>query len=186
MEPSVYSNNVPCFCITLKNLTITLELGRIRTWRFPAFSALLMEFSASLRTLVLTILPNCRFSTRWWEVRYLAQPGEIYVSFREQWAGRVPLAKGSSAHIENGGGYRKWERKSIWLEHLHAECDTAIMIRNLKNVPRGVQWVLDVRWWVSYSFDLIKKLTDHSARVKRTTVRLNPDWNTPYSVVASE
>lgn len=83
MEPSVYSNNVPCFCITLKNLTITLELGRIRTWRFPAFSALLMELSASLRTLVLTILPNCRFSTRWWEVRYLAQPGEIYVSFRE-------------------------------------------------------------------------------------------------------
>lgn len=42
--------NVPCFCITCKNLTMTLELGRMRTCRLPAFSALLMELSASLST----------------------------------------------------------------------------------------------------------------------------------------
>lgn len=35
---------------------MTLEDGRIKTWRFPAFSALLMDLSASLRTEVLTIL----------------------------------------------------------------------------------------------------------------------------------
>ena len=48
--------HIPCFCITLKNLTITLLLGRIMTWRFPAFSALLIELRASLRTEVRTIL----------------------------------------------------------------------------------------------------------------------------------
>lgn len=35
---------------------MTLELGRIRTWRLPAFSALLMELSASLRTDVRTMM----------------------------------------------------------------------------------------------------------------------------------
>lgn len=48
--------HIPCFCMTLKNLTMTLEEGLIRTWRLPAFSALLMDLSASLRTEVLTIL----------------------------------------------------------------------------------------------------------------------------------
>lgn len=48
--------HIPCLCITLKNLTMTFELGRIRTWRFPAFSALLMALSASFKTLVLTML----------------------------------------------------------------------------------------------------------------------------------
>jgi hypothetical protein len=47
---------VPCFCMTDRNLMITLELGRIMTWRLPAFSALLMDLSASLSTDVLTIL----------------------------------------------------------------------------------------------------------------------------------
>jgi hypothetical protein len=37
---------------------MTLELGRIRTCRFPDFSALLMALSASLRTEVLTILSD--------------------------------------------------------------------------------------------------------------------------------
>jgi len=41
--------------MTFKNLTMTFELGLISTWRFPAFSALFMLFSASLRTEVLTI-----------------------------------------------------------------------------------------------------------------------------------
>lgn len=35
---------------------MTLELGRMSTWRLPVFSALLMAFRASLSTLVLTIL----------------------------------------------------------------------------------------------------------------------------------
>lgn len=43
---------------------MTLELGLIRTWRLPAFSALLMALSASLRTEVLTILAiGTRFSS---------------------------------------------------------------------------------------------------------------------------
>jgi hypothetical protein len=33
--------------MTLRNLTITFEEGRIMTWRFPDFSALLMALSAS-------------------------------------------------------------------------------------------------------------------------------------------
>jgi hypothetical protein len=48
--------DVPCFCMTARNLTMTLEEGRMRTWRLPAFSALFMALSASLRTEVLTIL----------------------------------------------------------------------------------------------------------------------------------
>ena len=46
----------PCFCMTLKNLTMTFELGRIMTCLLPAFSALLMLLRASLSTLVRTIL----------------------------------------------------------------------------------------------------------------------------------
>lgn len=49
-------HDIPCFCMTLRNLTMTLELGRTRTWRLPAFSALLIALSVSLRTEVLTIL----------------------------------------------------------------------------------------------------------------------------------
>lgn len=45
----------PCFIMTVKNLMTTLELGRIRTWRFPRFSALLMHFKASARTLTRTM-----------------------------------------------------------------------------------------------------------------------------------
>lgn len=41
---------------------MTLELGLIRTWRLPDFSALLMALSASLRTEVLTILAVVRDS----------------------------------------------------------------------------------------------------------------------------
>lgn len=49
-------SHIPCFCMTCRNLTMTLEEGRIRTWRLPAFSALLMLLRASLRTEVRTIL----------------------------------------------------------------------------------------------------------------------------------
>jgi len=44
--------------MTLKNLTMTFELGLIMTWRFPVFSALLMALSASLRTDVLVIFAS--------------------------------------------------------------------------------------------------------------------------------
>jgi|EP01046_Picozoa_sp_COSAG06_P004771 hypothetical protein len=33
------ASDAPCFIITCRNLTITLELGRMSTWRFPRFSA---------------------------------------------------------------------------------------------------------------------------------------------------
>ena len=39
---------------------MTLELGRIRTWRLPAFSALLMLLRASWRTEVRTMVAVCR------------------------------------------------------------------------------------------------------------------------------
>jgi hypothetical protein len=46
------SSNVPWRCMTVRNFTITLELGRMSTWRLPALSALLTEFRASFKTLV--------------------------------------------------------------------------------------------------------------------------------------
>jgi hypothetical protein len=47
---------IPCFCMTERNLMMTLELGRIMHCLLPAFSALLIVLRASLRTEVLTIL----------------------------------------------------------------------------------------------------------------------------------
>ena len=47
--------DLPCLCMTWRNLTMTLEDGLMRTCLFPAFSALLMAFRQSLRTEVLTI-----------------------------------------------------------------------------------------------------------------------------------
>lgn len=41
--------------MTVKNLTMTFDEGRMRTCRFPRFSALMMFLSASLRTEVLTM-----------------------------------------------------------------------------------------------------------------------------------
>ena len=46
--------------MTFKNLTMTFELGRMRTCSLPDFSALLMLFRASFRTDVLTILTGGR------------------------------------------------------------------------------------------------------------------------------
>ena len=48
--------NKPCFCMTIRNLMMTLEEGLIITCLFPLFSALYMLFRASFRTLILTIL----------------------------------------------------------------------------------------------------------------------------------
>ena len=48
--------NLPCFIITFRNLMITLEQGRINTCLLPDFSALLIDFNASLNTLIRTIL----------------------------------------------------------------------------------------------------------------------------------
>jgi hypothetical protein len=41
--------------MTMRNLMITFEEGRIMTCLFPRFSALYILFNASLRTLTLTI-----------------------------------------------------------------------------------------------------------------------------------
>lgn len=51
---------LPCFCMTDKNLTMTLEEGRTRTCLFPRFSALLMLFKQSFKTETLTILENAQ------------------------------------------------------------------------------------------------------------------------------
>ena len=45
----------PWRCITCRYLTMTLEQGRIRTWRLPAFSALFSVFNASASTLMRTM-----------------------------------------------------------------------------------------------------------------------------------
>lgn len=36
------ATDVPCFCMTWRNLITTLDTGRTRTWRLPRFSALYM------------------------------------------------------------------------------------------------------------------------------------------------
>lgn len=71
---------------------MTLEEGRIRTWRLPAFSALLMLLRASLRTEVRTILAVlcvCEGDSQFGqEMRYL--PAE-----------NVMLALGGSKSVES-------------------------------------------------------------------------------------
>merc|ERR1719228_2386309 len=54
---STHSNSpmYPCFIITVKNLTMTLELGRMRTCLLHRFSALLMLLRASANTFMRTI-----------------------------------------------------------------------------------------------------------------------------------
>lgn len=47
---------IPCFCITMRNLMMTLEEGLIITWRFPLFSALYILLRASFKTLTLTMI----------------------------------------------------------------------------------------------------------------------------------
>lgn len=49
------NENIPCFCMTRKNLMITLEEGLIKTCLLPVFSALLIAFKASAKTEVLVI-----------------------------------------------------------------------------------------------------------------------------------
>ena len=48
--------HLPCFIITVRNRTMTLEHGLIRTWRLPLFSALLILLRASARTFMRTIM----------------------------------------------------------------------------------------------------------------------------------
>lgn len=85
-------SHIPCFCMTCKNLTMTLDEGRIKTWRLPAFSALLMLLRASLRTEVRTILSvlcGCEGDSQFGqEKRYL--PTE-----------KVMLAFGGSKSVES-------------------------------------------------------------------------------------
>jgi len=55
---SMISNSpmYPCFIITVRNWTMTLEHGLMRTWRLPLFSALLMLLIASARTFIHTMV----------------------------------------------------------------------------------------------------------------------------------
>ena len=55
---SMISNSpmYPCFYMTLRNLTTTLETGPIKTCFLPAFSALTIVFKQSASTFTLTIL----------------------------------------------------------------------------------------------------------------------------------
>ena len=46
----------PCFIICCRNLTMTLDAGRMRTCRFPRFSALKSERRQSLSTEILMCL----------------------------------------------------------------------------------------------------------------------------------
>lgn len=58
-KPRMRTNapDLPCFIITVRNRTMTLEHGLMRTWRFPRFSALLMLLRASARTFMRTMVP---------------------------------------------------------------------------------------------------------------------------------
>lgn len=59
--PALWSSTIsnspmyPCFIITVKNLTITFEQGRISTCLLPRFSALWIDFRASLNTFIRTM-----------------------------------------------------------------------------------------------------------------------------------
>ena len=59
---------LPCFCMTRRNFTTTLETGRTRTCRFPHFSAFTMLFRQSAIAPIFTIV-SWVLSTL---VRYLA------------------------------------------------------------------------------------------------------------------
>ena len=96
----------------------------MRTWRFPDFSALLMALSASLRTLVLTMLADVRFSARWQEVRYLCGRQKIHISLTAQ---RVPLGQGSSVHVA-----ARAERE----EHLRSMTRALKAWNDSYNIPR--------------------------------------------------
>ena len=48
----------PCFIMTVRNLTMTLDAGLMRTCLLPLFSALLMAIKASLSTFIRTISVN--------------------------------------------------------------------------------------------------------------------------------
>ena len=62
VTPSAFSQitkkrrTIPCFCITVRNLTITLEQGLIKAWRFPFLSAFVKVLRASLRALTRTMV----------------------------------------------------------------------------------------------------------------------------------
>jgi hypothetical protein len=74
---------------------MTLELGRIMTWRLPAFSALLMDLRQSLRTDVLTMLAVGEDSQWRRRLRYLCG---LFVSLQMPEHGECPR-EGSSARV---------------------------------------------------------------------------------------
>ena len=63
---SALAHNSPCFIITVRNFTSTLEHGLRRTCRFPLFSALHIALKASFSTLIRTMttqIYNTRIGT---------------------------------------------------------------------------------------------------------------------------
>lgn len=56
--PSTPVSYSPCFIMTVRNLTMTLDAGLMRTCLLPLFSALLMAIKASLSTFIRTISVN--------------------------------------------------------------------------------------------------------------------------------
>lgn len=73
------TKSIPCFCMTLKNLTITLDEGLIKTCLLPAFSALLMALRVSLRTEVLTILREVDCLLQWSKFANMGQSFEAAI-----------------------------------------------------------------------------------------------------------
>lgn len=103
--------DLPCFCITVRNLVMTLELGRIITWRLPVFSALFMLLSASWRTEVRTILAvfgDSQVAGKL-EMRYLQTQRVVTVSLRWHFEHESdPGVEGcSAAHCWRGDAYQE-------------------------------------------------------------------------------
>jgi hypothetical protein len=79
-------DDVPCFCITSRNLMITLDDGRIITWRLPRFSALCRLLRQSASTDMRTILADC-----WGRLR---RRGRV-AARRKVWTGELKNAAGA-------------------------------------------------------------------------------------------
>ena len=97
---------VPYFIICCKNLMMTLELGRIRTWRLPRFSALKILRRQSLSTETRTI-----WSRRESLVREAGRTG------RADWTESWPCQRLSPRQEE------KKDRRRGSMSNPHADCN---------------------------------------------------------------
>ena len=97
----------PCFCMHCKNLTMTLEDGRISTWRFPRFSALERVLRQSARTDMRTMVEfTC------WGVDKAVRGGwGGGVSEVWKWAKGETIGAGGGAALGLGGG--NWSNEGL-------------------------------------------------------------------------